>query len=112
MSIVAAWSRAFSLTLVIELVVAIPLLAGLAGRLRRAQAVCFAQVLTHPAVWFIIPDFGWPRPAYLVAAETWAIGGEFLFYRFVFPEMSGSRALAASALANAASYSIGAWLGA
>ena len=74
------------------------------------QAVCFAQVVTHPAVWFILPTFGWSKPTYVLVAESWAILGELLFYRFVFPDLSWSRALASSALANAASFAVGAWL--
>lgn len=111
MNIVAAWSQAFLATLLIEVAVAVPLLSGTGGVLRRALAVSFGQLLTHPAVWFILPTLGWSRTPYLLVAEGWAITGELLFYRFVFPELRWSRALAASALANAASYAIGTWLG-
>jgi hypothetical protein len=107
LNIVALWARAFCETLFIELCVAIPLLAGVGSKARRALAVGFAQLVTHPAVWFIFPTFGWSRTRYLLVAESWAVLGEFTFYRFVFETLSWPRALAVSALANAASYGVG-----
>lgn len=110
MNIVTAWAQAFLVTLLVELVVAIPLLPSTETRLRRALAVGFGQLITHPTVWFILPTLAWPRLLYLAAAESWAIAGELAFYCFVFRNLRWSRALAASALANAASYCVGTWL--
>lgn len=103
---------AFALTLGVELVVAVPLLAiGSESTLgRRVAAVTVAQLATHPAVWFFWPLFGWPRPVYLLAAESFALVTELLVYRLVFQRLPWARVLAASALANGASVLIGAWL--
>ena len=103
---------AFALTVVVELLVAVPLLASPAERNwgRRVAAVCVAQLATHPAVWFFWPLFGWPRPIYLLVAESFALVSELLIYRLVLPRPPWARLLAASALANGASVLMGAWL--
>lgn len=103
---------AFALTLVVELVVAVPLLAdGPEQTLRRRIAtVTVAQLATHPAVWFFWPLFAWSRPIYLLIAESFALVTELLVYRLVFPRLAWSRVLAASALANGASVVLGWWL--
>jgi hypothetical protein len=111
---------AFALTVVVELGVAVPLLAPGPGSgseplaesslLRRIATVCVAQMATHPAVWFFWPLFGWPRPVYLLVAESFALVTELLIYRLVFQRLSWARVLSASALANGASVVLGAWL--
>jgi hypothetical protein len=101
---------AFVLTLVVELVVAVPILAPGGSRWRRAAVVVVAQMATHPSVWFFWPQFGWPRPVYLLVAESFALVTELLIYRLMFPKLPWSRALAASALANGASVLLGVWL--
>jgi hypothetical protein len=109
-SILHAWLVAFAITLGSELAVAVPVLAP-AGKLwRRVAGVALAQLATHPAVWFIWPLFGWPRPLYLLAAEGFALCIEALVYRLVFERLTWSRALAASALANGTSILVGLWL--
>jgi hypothetical protein len=105
--LVQLWLRAFSLTLLIELAVALPLLGSVAGLQRRASAVVLAQLVTHPAVWFIFPLIGWSQPVYLLVAESWAVLLECALYRTVFPSLRWSKALAVAALANAASYAVG-----
>lgn len=103
---------AFAVTVVVELLVAVPLLAAPPERAwgRRVAAVWVAQMATHPAVWFFWPLFGWPRPLYLLVAESFALVTELLIYRLVLPRVPWARVLAASALANGASVVIGAWL--
>jgi len=103
---------AFALTVVVELLVAVPLLAAPPERKlgRRIAAVCLAQLATHPVVWFFWPLFGWPRPIYLLVAESFALVSELLIYRLVLPGLPWARLLAASALANGASVLMGAWL--
>jgi hypothetical protein len=103
---VADWARYFALTLGIELLVATPLLGRREALARRLAAVTFAQVASHPAVWFILPALGLGRIRYLVLAESWAIVSELLLYRLVFPSLTWSRALAASALANGVSLGV------
>ena len=101
------WFRAFAITLGVELAVAVPLL-GSAGTLgRRTLAVGFAQLSTHPAVWFVFPELGLARVPYLALAEGFAVVAELVLYRLLFPALSWSQALATSALANAASYTVG-----
>ena len=104
------WFMAFALTVVVELAVAVPLLGAIDTPWRRAAAVCFAQLATHPAVWFIWPLFGLQRLSYLLVAEGFALVTEALFYRFAFKTLPWPRALAASALANGASLILGLWL--
>ena len=107
MILLQLWARAFVITLCIESLVAIPLLRREGTLARVALAVAFAQVLTHPAVWFIFTLFEWPRPLYLLVAESWALFGELCFYRFAFERLSLTRAFGVSALANGASYLAG-----
>lgn len=107
MQLVHLWLRAFSLTLLIELLVAVPLLRGVAGRQRRVSAVIFAQLVTHPAVWFIFPLIGWSQPIYLLVAESWAVLLECGLYLLAFPALRWSKALGVAALANAASFAVG-----
>jgi len=113
-----AWLIAFAITLLVELAVAVPLLAGgshpvgyrEASLSRRIAAVCLAQLATHPSVWFIWPLLNLPRPAFLLVAESFVLLTEALIYRFSFERLSWSRCFAASALANGASVLVGLWL--
>jgi len=111
MSLVAIWARYFALTLVVELGIAVPVLGRRQALGRRAAAVSFAQLISHPVVWFILPELGLGRMSYLLVAEAWALVIELLFYRFAFADLSWSRALAVSALANGASLAAGTVLG-
>ena len=107
MQLVQLWLRAFSLTLLIELAVGVPLLGSVAGWQRRVSAVTLAQLVTHPAVWFIFPLLGWSQQLYLLVAESWAVLLECTLYRTTFPALPWSKALAVAALANAASFAVG-----
>lgn len=107
MELVVQWLRAFTITLVIELAVAVPLLGSVAGWQRRVSAVTLAQLASHPAVWLVFPLLGLSRTGYLLVAESWAVLLEFALYRTVFANLSGSKALAVAALANAASFAVG-----
>jgi hypothetical protein len=110
MSLICAWLMAFAITVAVELVVAVPLLASGGSRPRRVAAVCVAQLCTHPSVWFIWPLLGLPRPLFLLLAEGFALLAEALLYRFSFERLAWSRCFAASALANGASVLVGLWL--
>jgi len=110
MTLVADWARFFALTLGIELLVAVPLLDRSERFWRRAVAVTLGQLLTHPGVWFILPELRLGRLKYLVVAETGAVVLELLFYKLVFQKLPWSRALAASTLANGASLAMGSLL--
>ncbi len=105
----AAWVRYFTLTTLIELGVAVPVLSGQPLG-RRVLAVIVANFATHPFVWFFLARLGMSRLGLTLVAEPWALGFETLVYALAFPALPRSRALAASALANAASFAVGAVL--
>lgn len=105
----ADWSRAFLLTLVVEVPVATWLLRRAEPELwRRAALVFFANLASHPLVWYV-----WTQvlligtPGYVIAAETWAITVEAVFYVVAFRGLSVRRAVLTSLLANAASFAVG-----
>ena len=110
MPLLRAWLFAFTITLVSELVIAVPLLLPGGSRPRRIAAVCLSQLATHPSVWFIWPLLGLPRPLFLLLAEGFALLVEALIYRFTLERLSWPRCLAASALANGGSILVGLWL--
>jgi hypothetical protein len=65
---------------------------------RRVALVLFANVASHPAVWFIFPELGLPCIPVLVLAEAWAVLSEALFYRLVLEKMDAVETLGISAL--------------
>lgn len=108
MSYVQAWARAFALTVFVEELVAVWLLRGLGVSWPRlAGLVFFAQLASHPAVWFVFPQLpvGWD--AIVAMAETWAVVSETVFYWLVVPGVGLRRAFGVAALANAASFGLG-----
>ena len=103
-----AWLRAFALTVIIELLVATPLLAaGGATWRRRAAIVLLVNLASHPIVWFVFPELALPGTARLGLAEAWALGLEATAYALVWPELGKRRAFGVSALANGASLALG-----
>lgn len=107
MSPITLWSHAFAVTLLVELLVAVPLLDRSRPLLRRVGAVVAAQLVSHPSVWFVLPALGLRRSSFLLLAEGWAVVSELLLYRLIYVELPWSRALAVSALANGASFALG-----
>lgn len=107
MILLRLWAKYFLVTLFVEGLVCVPLLGKRYSPSRRLVAVLFAQLLTHPIVWFALPELRLDTMSYLVLAETWAVSLEVVFYRFVFVDLSWRRALGISALANGASFAIG-----
>lgn len=108
MEYVLAWLKAFALTVALELAVAMPLLAEQeSSRGRRAGLILFAQIASHPAVWFIFPQLEWPWGRVVVAAEGWAVLSETAFYGLVFRGLGVRRAFGVAALANGVSYGVG-----
>lgn len=107
MILVVAWLRAFALTTAIELAVAFPLLGRQQHAGRRIGAILFAQLASHPLVWFMWPELRMARWLYLVVAESWAVVVELLLYWLVFSKLSWRRAALVALLANAASFSVG-----
>jgi hypothetical protein len=103
-----AWLHAFALTVVIELLVATPLLAPSgAPWKRRAAIVLLANLASHPLVWFVFPEWTMGSAARLGLSEAWAVGVEAAAYALVWPALERPRAFGVSALANGASLSIG-----
>lgn len=107
MTYVGLWARAFALTLGSELALGPWLLPREESRQRRLAAVTAANVLSHPAVWFVFPELGLGYTPMLILAELWAFGSEALLYRLVFPAVPWRQAVAVSALANALSLGLG-----
>jgi hypothetical protein len=107
------WFRAFLLTVVVELPVAGYLLRDAAhDNLRLLLLVVFANLATHPVVWFVatqVLEYG--TPSYTLGAEVWAVAAEAVFYWAAIRGLSARRALAASAAANAASFAVGLLVG-
>jgi hypothetical protein len=104
----ALWLQAFALTLAVELLVALPLLRGAEpSRSRRVLAVVFANLASHPIVWFVIARVITPAALSIPVAEAWAVGSEAVFYSAMFPALGRLGALGVSALANAASFTAG-----
>ena len=79
---VEEWFPAFLLTLAVEIPVAVFLLRHADAALPRlVLLVVFANLATHPAVWFVFTQlFLVGTPEYVLAAEGWAFGAEALFY--------------------------------
>lgn len=106
---VDAWFRAFLLTLVVEVpIVALLLRRWEPSRPRLLALVFFANLASHPAVWFVFTQLlviG--TPGYLAVAEAWAIGCEALFYWAAFRGLPVRRATVVSLAANAASFAVG-----
>jgi hypothetical protein len=105
---VGAWLRAFALTVLVELLVATPLLApsGAPSR-RRAAIVLLANLASHPVVWFVLPEWALSGAVRLGVSEVWAVGLETAVYAAVWPVLGKQRAFAVSALANGASLGFG-----
>jgi hypothetical protein len=105
------WFRAFLLTLVVEAPIVARLLRHWEPSWPRLLAlVLFANLASHPAVWFVFTQLlliG--TPEYLVIAEGWAIGCEALFFWAAFRGVPVRRAIITSLAANAASFVVG-WL--
>lgn len=106
-----SWLVAFLLTLSTET----PIVAAVyrkvePRRLRLLGLIFFANLATHPAVWFIFPAFHWPYAKQVWISEIWAFGLEIVYYHLAFPG-SFRRAASAAILANAASLTVGyVWL--
>jgi hypothetical protein len=106
-----AWLVAFALTVAIEAPVVLALTRGSTlGAPRRLAFVVFAQLVTHPLVWFVFPAIpGLRGTTALALSEAWAWLAESAFYALTL-DVRPTRALAISALANGASLLVGAAL--
>ena len=103
------WFAAFLLTLVVEVPIGVVLLRRAEPNpLRAAALVVFANLVTHPIVWFVWTQvFLVGTVEYVVAAEAWAIAAEAVFYAVVVPGLGPGRAVVIAVVANAASFAVG-----
>jgi hypothetical protein len=104
-----AWFVAFVLTFAVEAPVVLALTRGSEmGAARRAALVLFAQLATHPLVWFVFPYIvGLRGGTATLLSELWAWLAEAAFYALTIRRVTFLRALAISALANGASVLVG-----
>ncbi len=103
------WFRAFLLTFAVELpIVAYLLRADAPDVGRLTLLVLFANLATHPLIWFVATQaLEYGTPEFTVATEAWAVIAEAVFYWAALRGVSIRRAAAASLTANAASFLVG-----
>jgi hypothetical protein len=111
-----AWVTAFAITITVEVVLAVPLLAPSGvGPLRRAALVVLANLATHPMVWFVFPNLGLGE-ARVAVSELFAVVVEAAAYFLFWPTTAASgarvtgvalRSFGTSAIANGASFAAG-----
>jgi hypothetical protein len=107
-SYVVLWSRAFALTFFVEAALLVPLLGSAEPRLlRRISIVLLANIASHPAVWFIIPEFGLSYLPRIAVSEAWAVLLELWAYALFMQKLSIQRAFALALGANALSVIVG-----
>lgn len=106
---VSGWFAAFVITVAVELPVALYFLRRAEpDLLRLGVLVVFANLVTHPVVWYVITQLllvG--TPGYTLVAETWAIGVEAVFYAVTIRALTARRAIAVAVAANVASFLVG-----
>ena len=109
----SGWLAAFLLTLAVEVPVAALLLRRAEpDRLRLVLLIVFANLATHPIVWFVVSQVALVGTAtYVLLAETWAIAAEALFYWVALRGLAGRRALVVSVAANVSSFLVGQLVG-
>ncbi len=102
------WLIGFGLTLALE---APGVIVGLRGcepnRARRVLALVFANLMTHPLVWYLFPSMPMARRVSLLGSELWAFGAESLFYASYVGRIGYARATLLSLAANGTSFLVG-----
>ncbi|HSL32191.1 MAG TPA: hypothetical protein VK871_01000 [Candidatus Limnocylindrales bacterium] len=111
---VNGWFVAFVLTVAIEMPIAAWILRRAEPDLaRRLALIVFANLVTHPAVWWVFSQlFLVGTLEYTLAAEAWAVGAEAVFYAVTIRNLGARRAIVVAVLANGASFAIGRVVGA
>ena len=105
----SGWLAAFVLTLAVEVPIAGYLLRRVEpDRLRLAVLLVFANLATHPIVWYVITQlFLIGTWEYVLVAESWAVAVEAVFYAVAFRGLDPRRAIAVAVVANGASFFVG-----
>jgi len=109
------WWHTFLFTLVVEVPLFVLVARTGAGGVRTSPIVlacagAMGTCITHPLLWFVWPLVGLSYSAYIVSGELIvAVVESFTFFAIARP-IRLSRAVAASFIANAASYGLGALL--
>ena len=100
------WFRAFLVTVAVEApIVAFGLRRFEPSWPRLFVLILFANLASHPAVWFIFTQLLLIGTAeYLLVAESWAVAAEALFYWAAFRGLPARRAVLVSFVANMASF--------
>ncbi len=105
-----SWLVAFGLTLSFEVPLVVWLLADTSLPMRRRVATAvFANLLTHPLVWFFFPQLPLSYAPQLAMSELWAFAGEALFYWTFASPITLGRASLTSLAANMTSFGFG-WI--
>ncbi len=105
----SAWFGAFVLTVLIEA----PVVWLLVRRrepdvVRLGLLVVFANLATHPLIWFVFTQFFLVGTTeYVLAAEGWAVMAESAFWWATIRGLSVRRALAVGLTTNVASFLVG-----
>ena len=105
----SGWIVAFVATVTIEVPIVVFLLRDAErDRARAVGLVVFANLATHPIVWYVISQLLLVGTvAYVVAAELWAVAIEAVFYRIAIVDLPWGRAALVAVAANAASFAFG-----
>ena len=106
---VSGWFMAFVLTVAIEAPIVWLLVKRAEPDLPRLGVlILFADLATHPAVWFIVPQLLLVGTlSYTLVAETWATTAEAVFYGAAIKGLSPRRAIAVAVAANVTSFLVG-----
>jgi hypothetical protein len=104
-----SWLAAFALTVAIEVPIVVLATRGTPWPAwRRAVMAAFAQLATHPLVWFVFPYIpGLAGRESLWLSEVFAWVTEAGLYAIAIPRVRPLRAFGVSALANGVSLGIG-----
>jgi hypothetical protein len=107
----SGWFAAFVLTLAVEVPIVGYLLRRVEpDRLRLVILLVFANLATHPIVWYVITQlFLVGTWEYVLAAESWVVVVEAVFYAVAFRGLAPRRAIAVAVVANGASFIVG-WI--
>lgn len=105
-----SWLVGFGLTLFLEVPIVVWLLGdAVESRLRRLAIAIFANLLTHPLVWFFFPQLPIAHAWQLTLSEVWAFAAEALFYFTLLSPMKLTQASLLSLSANLVSFGFG-WI--